>query len=115
MFILFKYSNSIPECSSGKIALLVFVFLIPFLVIALLLINAKFSTEINSGMLAICIDYLQGNFSESKTFADISKVIALFAKFNLDWPQPALQLILDSVSFASFNIDLIGLECFFGR
>ena len=39
-------------------------------------------------------------------------VLSLFSKYNIDWPQPAVFFVLSAFSFANFNIDLVGIECY---
>lgn len=53
-------------------------------------------------------------FSMPFTVLD-NAAIALYSKFELNWPRPGVPGILTVFSIGNFNIELTGIECVFTR
>jgi hypothetical protein len=96
--LLVVYLTYGTECNSSSNIIGGFLLIVPFLLVLALLLIAKFSQQINSGILAVVLDFIQ--------------VLALFSKFQISWPL-FISGALSVLSFANFNFQLIGLDCYF--
>jgi hypothetical protein len=91
---------TIIECSTSPGGVIALIVLIPFGIIGVLLLVSRGNRQ-TTGVIPVTLDFLQ--------------ILALYSKFELNWPAPVISKFLTAMSAFNVNFQLIGVECFVKR